>query len=92
MVETKTTMLPVNSLNACNKIAVKDWFPTTNITDIIDIAIARFEKDVEKADKSVTDSEKFANEITKDAKCLIKEKRMSDKLYGWKKDFKEKLK
>lgn len=85
-------MLPVSSINACNKIAVKDWFPTTNITDIIDIAIARFENDVEKADKTKVESERLANEITKDARELIKDKRMSDKLYGWKKKYKEKLK
>lgn len=85
-------MLPTTSVNSCKKIGVKEWFPTDNITDIIIIAIARLERDVDKADKSPDDSKKFASELTKDAKGLIKEKKMSDKLYGWKPEYKEKFK
>lgn len=85
-------MLPENTFKSCKRIAGKDWFPTDNITDIIVSAVARLEKDVEIADKSDEGSKKFANEITKDAKGLIKEGSMSDKLYGWKDQYKEKIK
>lgn len=85
-------MLPEKSHNSCAKIAVKEWFPTTNVTDIMVIAISRLESDVEKADKNPEDSKKLANELTKDAKSLIKDGVMSDKLYGWKDEYKEKLK
>lgn len=85
-------MLPEKSINTCGKIALKEWFPTTNITDIMVMAISRLETDVEKADKNPEDSKKLANELTHDAKSLIKEGMMSDKLYGWKDPFKEKLK
>lgn len=84
-------MLPENAINACKRIAVKEGFPTDNITDIIVIAIARLDNDVEKASKSNEDFDKFISNVVKETKKLIERKMMSDKLYGWKEEFKEKL-
>jgi len=92
VVTTKTVMLPENAIKRCKKIATIDGFPTDNITDIIVIAISRLDSDIDKAVKSNDDFRKFVNDVIKETKDLIKDKMMSDKLYGWKEEYKEKLK
>lgn len=92
MVETKTVMLPENAIKTCKRIAVIEGFPTDNITDIIVIAISRFYNDIEKASKTKDSFEKFVNDVIKETRELIKEKMMSDKLYGWTEESKEKIK
>lgn len=86
-------MLPDALFKLIDKIIVNiEGFPCHNATDFISISIVRFSNEINKAAKSKKEFDELINEIIKQAKVMIEEETISDKLYGWQEKFKRLLK
>lgn len=84
-------MLPEDLYKEISETMRDEGFPFENITTFVIIASMTFQQGYIDSCKKESDRTKFVTEVTKICKHLVKQGLISDKLYGWKKEFRGKM-
>lgn len=85
-------MLPEDLYKSIEETMRQDPFPFENITTFAVIACMTFQEGYTDACKNNAEKNKFISELIKLTKHLVREGLISEKLYGWKDVYREKLK
>lgn len=84
-------MLPEEFYKEIIETMSDDDFPFKNITTFVIVASITFQQGYIDSCKKDSDRTKFVNEVMKACKFLVKQGLISDKLYGFKDGFREKM-